>query len=119
MKTHLLQCCVLVVAGLLLFAGCSSSPRVDWNARVGNFTYNQAVLELGPPNRVAKLSDGQIVADWVTGHRQINNARVGTGVGTGGDSIAMSQSTGSGFREIILRLTFGADGKLTRWTRNW
>ena len=27
----------------LLLAGCASTPKPDWNTRVGSFTYDQAV----------------------------------------------------------------------------
>src|SRR5882757_8714635 len=52
-------------AGLVL-TGCATGPKTDWAARVGHYTYDQAVLELGPPDKVAKLDNGIIVADWIT-----------------------------------------------------
>jgi len=50
---------------VVLLAGCATS-KIDWAGRVGNYTYDQAITELGPPDREAKLSDGTIVADWIT-----------------------------------------------------
>ena len=60
------------VASLFLFTSCAT--RIDWNSRVGNYTYDQAVLEMGPPDRMAILSDGRKVGEWMTfrgrtGHR--------------------------------------------------
>lgn len=55
----------LVLLGLIfLGAGCATT-RVDWGSRIGNYTYDQAVLELGVPDRQATLSDGTIVAEWL------------------------------------------------------
>src|SRR2546421_12998193 len=34
-----------------LMAGCASTPKVDWNSRVGIFTYDQVVAEMGPPDK--------------------------------------------------------------------
>ena len=52
------------VLGLLLL-GCATS-KIDWNSRVGTYTYDQALLELGPPDKSANLKDGTIVAEWLT-----------------------------------------------------
>jgi hypothetical protein len=57
---------VLLVVGLWL-GGCATTPRVDWSSRVGIYTYDQAMIELGPPDKMAKLSDGGTVAEWKTG----------------------------------------------------
>jgi hypothetical protein len=55
---------IIALAGLL--AGCRTVPRVDWESRTGNYTYDQAILELGPPDKAAQLGDGTIVAEWLT-----------------------------------------------------
>lgn len=56
-----------VIIGLLLFiVGCATGPRIDWASRIGNYTYEQAILELGPPDKNATLTDGTVVAEWLT-----------------------------------------------------
>ena len=50
----------------LLPLGCASGPKINWNARVGTYTYDQAVLEFGPPAKFANLTDGTRVAEWQT-----------------------------------------------------
>lgn len=50
----------------MLVTGCVTTPRVDWSSRVGVYTYDQVVIELGPPDKMATLSDGAIVAEWIT-----------------------------------------------------
>ena len=49
---------------LLLGAGCATT-RPDWEHRIGTYTYDDAVLELGVPDRQAELSDGTLVAEWL------------------------------------------------------
>ena len=57
-RSRIAQCLLMtgVVLSLLLAGGCTTKPQVDWNARVGSFTYDQAVVELGPPDRVTELA---------------------------------------------------------------
>jgi len=50
----------------VLVVGCSATSKVDWNRRVGLYTYDRAILELGPPDKQASLSNGQTVAEWIT-----------------------------------------------------
>jgi len=114
----------LVLALLLMlgfvFAGCSSSkPKVDWNSRVGNYTYDQAVQELGPPDKTAKLTDGTTVAEWVTGHHSSGTGlSIGTGVFGGGGGVGVSQGISSGNSyDSVLKLTFTVDGKLASWAK--
>ena len=56
---------VLELALCLFLVGCAST-KIDWNSRIGNYTYDQAVTELGPPDKQAKLTDGTVVAEWMT-----------------------------------------------------
>lgn len=54
-----------LLAVLLVGTGCATTRTVDWNSRIGVYTYDQAVLEMGVPERQATLSDGTIVAEWL------------------------------------------------------
>lgn len=104
----------MALASLPWFTGCQSKPRIDWASRVGNYTFDQAVTEMGPPDKSSKLTDGTLVAEWLQ-TRQAGGFSVGIGTGVygrhGGVSVGQSVGTGSGAR--FLRLTFGPDGKLT------
>ena len=99
----------------LLLAGCVTQ-QIDWAARVGNYTYDQAVLELGPPDKSAKLTDGTVVADWLTHHAQTvvvpepYFAPPGCYFGP-----LTPMRTETYLPAQYLRLTFGPDGKLKRW----
>jgi hypothetical protein len=105
--------------GLLavLGTGCASR-RVDWQARVGAYSYDDAVREMGPPEKSAKLSDGSMVADWITSRGMRSSAVYGTGwhpyspyAWGGGGQVVVDQGTPDRF----LRLTFDAQGKLASW----
>ncbi len=56
--------------GALLLTGCVT-PGIDWATRVGNYTCDQAVMEFGPPDRTARLSDGSTVEEWLTQRGQV------------------------------------------------
>jgi hypothetical protein len=105
-----------VLAGLI--AGCAT-PRIDWNARVGHYTHDQAILELGPPDKAAVLTDGTLVAEWFTGRRGPTGT-VGFGFGTGyrrmGTGIGVMHPVHPGYFEL-LRLTFDPEGTLVSWQR--
>lgn len=106
----------LALAGSLLFtSGCASRPKVDWDARIGTFNYDQAVIELGPPDRLTEISEGRKVADWVTGRS--STPRISFGFGSYGGSGGVGVGTGTGGNPIekILRLTFDADNNLLSW----
>lgn len=110
---------ILWLAAALFIAGCATN-RVDWDSRVGVFTYDQAVTELGPPDKQAKLTNNQTVAEWVS--RYSTGGSVGVGMGTGfygggvGGGIGVMQSTPA-YRESRLCLTFSTNHVLTAWSR--
>lgn len=105
---------------LLLVAGCATS-RIDWNSRIGAYTYDDAVREYGPPDKSAKLTDGTMVADWRTARGGMQTAtaygggfyprsRYGWGAPT---YVVVDPPT----PDRILRLTFDPEGKLASWQR--
>jgi len=102
-----------------LLSGCAST-KIDWNSRIGNYTYDQAVLELGPPDKFAKLSDGSTVAEWLT--RRGYPGSVGMGYGYGYPYHyhyyhPWFHYYDPGSPDYFLRLTFGPDGKLQAYKR--
>ncbi len=115
MKTLFSLRAVALMLALVALAGCATHPKVDWAARIGNYTFDQAVVELGPPTKQAKLTDGTLVAEWQTqrgytqteyipspGYRHRYYGGYGTPVTTSSP-------------DVFLRLTFGPDGKLSAW----
>ncbi len=113
-NTRTTRAAVLIIAALL--SGCAG-PKVDWTARIGNYTYDQAVVELGPPDKQAKLQDGTTVADWLTQHGYTYSYPAyggGTLFWYGGPPYSTYSQTAP---DRFLRLTFGPDGRLQRWTK--
>jgi hypothetical protein len=112
-----------VLAGLLLAAlvmvgpGCASTPKVDWNQRVGNYGYDDAVRELGPPAASTKLSDGSTVADWFLKYGPQVSFGFGTSSYRGGAAVGVGQTVTAPPKGQYLRLTFDPDGKLQRWEK--
>ena len=102
----------ILLAALL---GCATTKQVDWNSRVGNFTCDQAVAEMGPPNKSTTLADGRRVAEWITRRAGGSGFSLGTGFYGSHTGVGVGQSFGGGERS--LRLTFGADGKLAEWKK--
>lgn len=95
----------------LLGSGCATAPKIDWNSRVGAYTFDQAVIELGPPDKDAKLTDGMRVSEWLThrgrgGTTYVSHWRFGA-------AIPMDTST----PDYYLRLTFDPTGKLQSWRK--
>jgi len=106
----------LSLAGVILFAGCATH-RIDWNSRIGNYTYDQAVTDLGPPDKQAKLTDGRLVAEWISRYYNGGTAIVGGGYYGYPGPVGVIQTPPSYF-ESSLRLTFGTNHLLTAWSKN-
>ena len=97
-------------------AGCVTAPRIDWTSRVGNFTYDQALMESGPPDRTAKLSDGTVVAEWQERPEQVVVAPEPYFAPPGcyfGPFTPMYSETR--FPPLYLHLTFAPDGRLEQF----
>jgi len=97
----------------LILSGCATQ-RVDWGGRIGNYTYDQSIVDLGPPDKSAELTDGSVVAEWLE--------RRGYAYGYPaysyfpwyyGPSPPVYMNSYS--PDYFLRLTFGPDGKLKGW----
>src|ERR1043166_7809995 len=109
---------------LLAIGGCAShpriDPRIDWNSRIGSYTYGQALAELGRPDTLVKSSEGTS-ADWILKQ----SPRMTFGLGIGQSIVGPHVGTGVGVGTTIsppphgeyLHLTFAPDGKLTSWNR--
>jgi hypothetical protein len=107
----------MVLTMVSLLVGCASTPKVDWDSRVGHYTYDQAVTELGPPDRSSPLSDGQTVAEWFLKRGSSVSFGFGTGFYGGHSGVAVGQSVSTGPSGIYLRLTFEANHTLTKWEK--
>jgi hypothetical protein len=101
---------------LLGFLGCAA-PRIDWAGRIGSYTYDQAVLELGPPDKQARVEDGTVVADWLTQRgRMVVYGTYGYPYCFYGPVYPPYFESYS-FPDYYLRLIFGPDGRLKTWKK--
>jgi len=96
----------------LWLSGCASQ-RVDWAARVGHYTYEQAVTDMGPPDKQAKLADGTVVAEWLMDRGGTYAYSTPSPYGPFYAGAFNTYSTPSRF----VRLTFGVDSQLAAWKR--
>jgi hypothetical protein len=117
--------CLLLIVLVLLAGGCASRTKaivmdIDWGSRIGTYTYEEALAELGEPDVIGQSSEGKI-AEWVL-QRSPN---VSFGFGLGGGSFGRHTSTGMGVGTTVspppsgeyLHLRFDKDGKLAEWTK--
>jgi hypothetical protein len=102
-------------AAAMLAAGCAST-RVNWDSRVGHYTFDQAVKEFGLPDKQAKSSDGELVAEWVSRYYSGGSAVVSGGYygNPGGSGIGTSPET---YYESTLYLTFNTNNVLDDWSK--
>lgn len=126
MKTKL---CFLATM-LMVLGGCSSSPKpnlskaeaskVNWSERVGTYTYDQALADLGKPEVVGESGTGK-TAEWVLQR----SPRMSFGFGVGGASFGGGSGVGVGVGSSVsppprgenLRLVFDKDGRLKEWVK--
>lgn len=106
-----------LLTGLIL--GCRTTKPIDWNSRVGSYTYDQAVTDLGPADKQARLSNGTTVAEWITHRNGGGSFTVGTGFFGGNTGFGVSQSVGTGYRNRVLKLTFSTNDVLSAWSKNY
>lgn len=106
--------------GIVFLTGCVTGPKIDWDSQVGHYTYDKAVLEMGPPDRTAVLTDGTRVAEWLTA-RGYSRGYVGGFAPTlhhpyfySAPAFYYSEPPSP---DRFLRLTFGADGRMVTWRR--
>jgi hypothetical protein len=111
-----------LLLAVFLFGGCATY-QVDWNSRIGVYTYDQTVVELGPPDRSAKLTDGTTVAEWLT-HRGYSRGSTEFVYGYGHPYYYFPSPFYHHYYyydppapDYYLRLTFNPEGKLHSWKR--
>ena len=128
-NTSALLTLALTLTGLLL-AGCSSSPKprlskseatkVNWTEKVGHYTYDEALADLGKPEVVGESAGGR-TAEWVLRR----SPRMSFGFGVGGASYGGGSGVGVGVGSSVsppprgenLRLVFDSAGQLKEWTK--
>ncbi len=108
---------LLLVPSLMVEPGCASKPKRDWNQRVGHFTYDDAVRELGPPVSSTRLQDNSTVVEWFLKHGSQISFGFGTGFYGPGGGVGVGQTVTQPAPGHYLRLIFGPDGQLQSWEK--
>lgn len=119
---------LLLLSATLSLCGCASSSKpakvkakdINWSERVGTYTYEQALVDLGKPAIVGESSEG-ITAEWVLRR----SPQFSFGFGVGGGSYGSHSGAGVGVGSSVsppahgenLRLNFDKEGKLKEWTK--
>jgi len=107
---------ILTFLFVLVLAGCITAGKTQWAARVGHYTLEQAVLELGTPTKSALLLDGEIMVEWVTPNEENVKPNGPNQEWPGHYHGGMAGvSAPPSFPASHLRLTFAPDETLTDW----
>lgn len=99
---------------LFMLPACKSTPKIDWNSRIGTYTYDQAVIDMGPPDKMAEISEGR-VAEWLVNRSRSPSFSVGFGSFGGSGGVGVGTGTGGNVIENYLRLNFNKEGVLESW----
>lgn len=111
MSKHYISFIVLALLVTLLSTGCQA-PGINWDKRIGTFTYDQAVEELGPPDSQAVLSDGRTVVKWSSHYYVEGGAFI-----VGGFHSRLVETYPGSYQESSLILTFNPNHVLVFWAR--
>ena len=109
---------------VFLIGSCASGPKtnikeIDWRGRIGTYTYEEALAELGEPDVIGESSEG-MVAEWML--RRSPMVSFGFGFGSGGYGHHSGAGVGVGTSVSpppsgeYLRLRFDKDDKLAEWS---
>ena len=107
---------LLAMLAIVLLAGCQFAKPINWNSRMGSYTYDQAVIEMGPPDSQAKLSDGRLVTKWVTRYGGGGSVIVSGGYYSNPYGMGIVQTTPN-YYERRLILTFNTNNVLAAWSK--
>lgn len=102
---------LLAVLLAVVVTGCVTPP-INWQARIGVYTFDQAVTNYGPPDKSARLSDGTTVNEWMTRRGEVIYSPGPYFYGPGYYYAPVPVYNQAYFPPVFLRLTFGPDGRL-------
>jgi hypothetical protein len=107
------------LAAVLLAVGITGcvTHRINWAGRIGNYSFDQAIVDMGPPDKQAKLSDGRVVAEWITRYHGGGTVMLGGGFYSRPGGLGFVETTPSDY-ESKLRLTFSTNNVLAGWSRD-
>ena len=116
MKIHFGWQLLLALFLAAIVTGCATH-QINWDGRIGNYLFDQAVTDMGPPDKQAKLSDGRLVAEWITRYSNGGTVMIGGGFYGRPGGVGFMETSPS-YYERKLRLTFTTNSVLATWSRN-
>ena len=117
----------LLAGGLFVLAGCETMQQTrsqTWTDRVGHYSYDQAVAEMGSPTSTKKLDDGRTLATWVkpgepTGDNVVSFTSNEANQSPPPDAAADAPTHNQAGYGQILALTFDQNNILSAWQMNY
>jgi len=112
-----------VGAATLLLAGCKTAPPSQkWTDRVGHYSYQQAVADMGTPVKTQRLSDGDMVAEWAQngppGDNVVSFTSNRSGAPTESPTPDEKAFPDKSYNQV-LALTFDTNDVLVAWQMNY
>jgi hypothetical protein len=106
---------------LFLADGCASSTKQMWNSRVGSYEKDQAIRDLGYPQKAKMLNDGTQLNEWLTRFGTRGSLFYHSGPAFEGRAFDYSVLPWDApqIPDEYLRLLFAPDGKLIAWDRQY
>jgi hypothetical protein len=83
------------------------------------YSWDDALTELGTPDRVADMAGGVKAAEWIESRSPSSTVAEPAPSYTRAEPIESYPTYGSRAPNKVLRLTFTPDGKLLDWHRNY
>ena len=109
---------VTLALTVAFLAGCAAPPPINWDSRIGHYTFEQAMAELGAPDRQSRLGDGKTVFKWYIRPPVVSHFNSGMSY-YGNNDFGASQTVGSSYNNEMLQLTFDTNGELTAWSKSY
>ncbi len=109
--------CLYALLLLLAALGCrtenSDLPSlVQLRAKVGQYTFDDAVRQMGPPASKTELGDHSLIAEWEAGTSSEPSFSFGLGSSSGNVSTGAGTTVGGKVTHIYRQLQFDQTGKL-------
>ena len=100
---------------VVMLGGCATSRRIDWASRLGEYTRDEAILDLGPPDKTATLSDGRTIDEWLEREGATALLQFGTGSYLYGGPMMQQGLAYRAGPDWFLRLYFDESDRLVDW----
>jgi hypothetical protein len=117
LRSSLIFPAVFLLTSLFL-CGCAGTQGIDWDKRIGNYSYDDMRGDYGQPWKTQIAADGFKTCDWPVYVRVSWQTHTGYDYTYGRDYFPITdQPNASGGVKYFYRMTFDAKGLLTKWEK--